>query len=199
MYSNTDTRYRTRAGAGGGDEPAEPAAGTGRAARELPRWLTGALFVTLAAITAASPVRYRAPAAWLARQGVAVILGVPLGSARSGGRFVFTARHPLALQVTQSYDSALLLAPLFLVTGLLLWSGRLRVRRALTALSVAAPVVVCCDALRLVAIVAVAGRWGAGAADGWSHALIEPAFPLLGTAAALWAYVFVVGPAVRSA
>jgi exosortase/archaeosortase family protein len=141
---------------------------------------------------------YRGVEAVVTGDAVSKWLGFPVIVSRAQQTMFFAFHgtgpsHMLGLQITLGCSSVLLLAPIILITGALLSLHNISPVRVLLAAAVAASLVVSINVLRLVMIAAMVDWWGVAAGFGWGHTLFGSVLMLVGLAAALGAFVLVLG------
>jgi exosortase/archaeosortase family protein len=164
--------------------------------RTLPRYAAGAVVCSVAALALIYQDWYRGAEAALAGDAVGQWLGFPVLVARAQQTMFFAFHgtgdaHMLGLQVTLGCSSDLLIAPLLLITGLLLGLGHASAGRIVAAAAVAASIVVIVNVLRLVMIAEMVNWWGAQTGFGWGHTLFGSVLTLVGMFAALTAFIVV--------
>jgi exosortase/archaeosortase family protein len=141
---------------------------------------------------------YRGVEAVVTGDTVSKWLGFPVIVSRAQQTMFFAFHgtgpsHMLGLQITLGCSSVLLLAPIVLLTGVLLSLRNVSALRVLLAAAIAASLVVFINVLRLVMIAAMVDWWGVQAGFGWGHTLFGSVLMLLGLAAALGSFVLVLG------
>ncbi len=147
---------------------------------------------------------YRGVEAVVTGDAVSKWLGYPVVVSRSQQTMFFAFHgtgpaHMLGLQVTLGCSSVLLLAPIVLLAGVMLSMRDTSPVRVLLAAAVAASLVISINVLRLVMIAAMVDWWGVQTGFGWGHTLFGSVLMLLGLAAALGAFVLVLGYRGRGA
>lgn len=141
---------------------------------------------------------YRGVEAVVTGDTVSKWLGFPVIVSRAQQTMFFAFRgtgpsHMLGLQITLGCSSVLLLAPILLLTGVLLSLRNVSPLRVLFAAAIAGSLVVFINVVRLVMIAAMVDWWGVAAGFGWGHTLFGSVLMLLGLAAALGSFVLVLG------
>lgn len=122
----------------------------------------------------------------------AALMGLShLGSAQAVRQVVIfpVAGQFVAYTVTAECTAALLAAPFFFVTALLLAASRLPVRRCLVALAVVTIGVLVANQARLLVIAGAMQLWGAKVGYERGHVLLGTIVSTVGVLAAIFAYV----------
>jgi exosortase/archaeosortase family protein len=168
------------------------------AVRRLSRYIAALTGFIIAMALLLSQQWYRGVEAVVTGDAVSKWLGFPVIVARERQTMFFAFHgtgpaHMLGLQITLGCSSVLLLAPIVLLTGTLLSLRNVSPVRVLLAAAVAACLVVSINVVRLVMIAAMVNWWGVQTGFGWGHTLFGSVLMLVGLAAALGAFVLVLG------